>query len=208
MRHRLTTTALAHVWNFQRNELQQLNSPRAQASIGVFFSFSLCSFVFNVYANKRRDVFVSACCFWRYQCTDDSHEHGSYSVTKCTSHEIYLCMCLVFMACIFSATNSNHGRSCCWCGCCYTWISFFFVDFSMLVLVHSTKCSLYMLTKIPKIKKNLKAYFQSWILGETKTSVYTRAECKEPTEILVRVASTSNNKSNNIQPMKSETIAT
>lgn len=129
MRHRLTTTALAHVWNFQRNELQQLNSPRAQASIGVVFSFSLCFFVFNVYANKRRDVFVSACCFWRYQCTDDSHEHGSYSVTKCTSHEIYLCMCLVFMACIFSATNSNHGRSCCWCGCCYTGISSFFRRF-------------------------------------------------------------------------------
>lgn len=62
--------------------------------------------------------------------------------------------------------------------------------------------------KNTKDKKNLKAYFQSWILGETKTSVYTRAECKEATEILVRVASTSNNKSNNIQPMKSETIAT
>lgn len=43
MRHRLTTTALAHVWNFQRNELQQLNSPRAQASIGVVFFRFLCA---------------------------------------------------------------------------------------------------------------------------------------------------------------------
>lgn len=33
-------------------------------------------------------------------------------------------------------------------------LGFFSVDFSMLVLVHSTKCSLYMLTKIPKIKKS------------------------------------------------------
>lgn len=43
-------------------------------------SLYLAMLVFNVYANKRRDALVSFCCFWRYHRTDDSHEHGSYSV--------------------------------------------------------------------------------------------------------------------------------
>lgn len=90
----------------------------------------------------------------------------------------------------------------------------FFVDFSMLLrraletvyIVHSLYANK---DAKDREKKNLqKLIFNLEYLAKQKQRVYTCLECKAATAvILVRVASTSNNKSNNIQPMKSGTIA-
>lgn len=73
----------------------------------LFFAFLR---VFDVNVNKRRDAFVSACCFRRYQCTDYGREHDS--VTKCTS--LNLCMCGWYSSLVFVATKSKPSVFFCW----------------------------------------------------------------------------------------------